>query len=310
MTEKINSQNPAGVSSKVLIPVDFSDGCELSLRLGFEIARRLDLHVTLLHASMIPNTGLLPQFPDDFTGMDNEENQLEEAELGSIIHEADQKRMNGLLKKIKDRQADGQLPMVEFNSYLSEGMPEEVIREYCEQNSPRVVVMATRSREKREEELIGSVTAEVIDNVRVPIFTVPENYSYVRVEDVVRICAFCHLDGNDYDSISSLMGMFENPALKIWLFPLPHKIDPQEADQKTIELKMQLESEFKNSDFYVVKTPEKGIKNIIDNLFRENDIQMILSPNRKRNFFVRLFRPGLAHRLLFEKDIPMLVMPV
>ncbi|MDE6339554.1 MAG: hypothetical protein K2K97_07180, partial [Muribaculaceae bacterium] len=38
--------------------------------------------------------------------------------------------------------------------------------------------------------------------------------------------------------------------------------------------------------------------------------ELIAVPNKKKNIFARFFNPGLAHRLLFSADIPMLVLPV
>ena len=39
-------------------------------------------------------------------------------------------------------------------------------------------------------------------------------------------------------------------------------------------------------------------------------IDLMVVPNRKKNVFARLFNPGIAHRVLFHFDIPMMVVPV
>ncbi len=40
------------------------------------------------------------------------------------------------------------------------------------------------------------------------------------------------------------------------------------------------------------------------------NFDLIVSPNRRRNAFSRLFNPGLAHKIIFQTDVPMLVIPV
>jgi len=45
-------------------------------------------------------------------------------------------------------------------------------------------------------------------------------------------------------------------------------------------------------------------------LQQNHNFDLVVVPNRRRNAFSRLFNPGLAHKLLFRTDIPMLVIPV
>jgi nucleotide-binding universal stress UspA family protein len=47
-----------------------------------------------------------------------------------------------------------------------------------------------------------------------------------------------------------------------------------------------------------------------DRLQLQNSFDLIVVPNKKKNLLSRVFNPGLAHRLLFHADIPMLVIPV
>ena len=39
-------------------------------------------------------------------------------------------------------------------------------------------------------------------------------------------------------------------------------------------------------------------------------IDMIAMPNKKKNVFSRMFNPGLAHKILINADIPMMVIPI
>lgn len=294
----------------MLIPVDFSSKQDIALKVGFELARRLDLSATLLHASVIPMPSLFPQFPDDYNGIDNTDNEIEEMEVASVINHEDEDKMKHLKDDIQKKIENNVLPQIQFETVVAEGMPEEVIADYCIEEKPELIVMVTRSRAKREEELVGSVTAEVIDNVRVPLFSLPEDYQYLEIKDIVNVCVICHLDGNDFMSVSELMKMFENPVLDVWLFPVADKLKLEERNLKLTELSKQLAETYSESKFHTVYPDENNLREEIVKAFGENHIQMILAPNKKRNIFARLFRPGLAHRILFEKDIPMFVMPV
>ena len=306
-----HNDSSTGDGAKVLIPVDFSPKGDLAVNVGFELARRLDKTVELIHASTIPDPGVIPQFPDDFNGMDNENAEIEEMEMSMEVHSIDVNSMQNLKKRIRDLQDSGSLPKLSFKSVIAPGMPEEVIAEYCAVTPPAVIVMATRGCEKRKEELIGSVTAEVIDHSIAPVFTVPEDYTFIGFKEIVRICAFCYFDEGDHKAIEKLMTMFGRPEVKIYLFPASDKIKGEKAETALQALKERLSSEYPNSEFSFYKNrPDLKPRDQAECLFVDEKIQMILAPNRKRNAISRFFHPGLAHRILYEIDFPMLAIPV
>lgn len=298
-------------TEKVLIPVDFSPKGYLALKVGFELARRLKKEVTLLHASVVANPTIYPQFPDDFNGIDNENSEIEEMELDEEVHRMDEKSMAELKKRITSLQKEGEIPTIKYDTVISPGMPEEVIAEYSDTTPPAVIVMATRGKDKRREELVGSVTAEVIDHCYGPVLTVPEDYSFSGFKSIVRICAFCYFDDGDFLSVSKLMNMFDNPKVSIFLFPATDKMKGKDISDGLNKLQAKLQKTYPDSEFIVDEAVAgNNLRKEAENLFTKESIQMILAPNRKRNAISRFFNPGLPHKILYEIDFPMLAIPV
>ena len=61
------------------------------------------------------------------------------------------------------------------------------------------------------------------------------------------------------------------------------------------------------------KTKRIATKSFVDNVaqfIKDESIQLIAIPNKKSSIFSRLFNPSIAHRVLFQTDTPMLVVPV
>lgn len=306
-----NTNTTTGNSGNVLIPVDFSPKSNLSIKVGFELARRLNREVTLLHASVVANPALGPEFPDDFVGMELENNEIEEMEMEQVIHSSDEKLFSDLKRAIESMQKKKELPFIKFEMVLSQGMPEEVISEFSSDHDPEVIVMACRGRQKRHLDLIGSVTAEVIDNCVATVMTVPEEYTFSGFKGIVRICALCNLDEGDFDCISKLMKMFDSPEVSIYLFPANDKIKEDKITIELDSLQNKLKSSFPKSEFIIGYTGRtSNFREEIEKLFADEEIQMILAPNRKRNVISRLFNPGLPHKILYEVDIPLLAIPV
>lgn len=306
-----NNTSSTGDSAKVLIPVDFSTKGYIALKVGFELAKRLEKSVELIHASSFPVPSIIPQFPDDFNGMNNENDEMEEMEMSMEIHSIDEHSMDRLKKTIMEMQSSSELPNINFHSVIASGMPEEVIAEYCAVTPPYVIVMATRGHEKRKEELVGSVTAEIIDHSIAPVFTVPEDYTFIGLKNIVRICVFCSFNDGDLLAIEKLMAMFGNPEIKVYLFPATDKLKEISMNIFFQNLQRKLKEEFPHSEFLIGEcTDNKNLRTQAEKLFLAEKIQMILAPNKKRNAISRLFHPGLAHKILYEIDFPMLVIPV
>ena len=311
MDLKNSSNKSAGKSPKVLIPVDFSQKGNLALLVGFELGRRLNLEVMLLHASTMANPTLIPQFPDDFYGMDTESEEIEEMELEQEVNSIDEKSMESLKKRILQLQNWEKFPNIPFDTANVPGMPEEVISEYCQLNPTPVIVMATRGLVKRKEELVGSVTAEVIDHCVAPVFTVPEEYTFTGFKNIIRICCFCYFDESGHSAIARLMEMFGNPNIKIYLFPATDKVKGKKQTEALNSLRENLIKEYPNSEFIVPEyDPDGNLRDEFTEFFKKEEIQMILAPNKKKNLISRLFNPGLPHKILYEVDFPMLAIPV
>lgn len=297
----------AGRSEKLLIPVDFSDLSILACRVGFELAIRLGIRPVVLHVYTVPyltNSGADTPFPS----LTDTENVIEETELQKDEQKIAQSESARFKTKLDAEISAGRIAKVDYDLLLEEGTPEEAILEYTKLTPPALVVMATRGKDKKDQELIGSVTAEVLDSCRVPVFTVPENYGFSNLGEIRKLAFFCNLDGRDIKSMEFFMRMFNFPEVSIMLVPASAKI-PQ-AKVKISELSQYFATIYPESDFNVASFPTKEFRTEFEEILQKFGFEMLMVPNKRSNVFARLFKPGIPHRVLFERDIPMLALPV
>lgn len=298
----------SGLGNNVLVPVDFSEYSDLSVTIGFALAERLGLNVTLLH------TFATPYFSDGFgnvpdMGIEQTE-EIEEIQAASAVEKESRLAMNRLRDRINNRIKAGELPEIHFSTFVEEGLPEEVILEYSRVTPPAVIVMATRGRSRKEEELIGSVTAEVLDSCRVPVFAVPEHYSFKSIADIRKLAFFCNMTQNDLLSVDTLMRMFGYPDVDITLVPAGNRIS-HETNGRLDVLRKYFSENYPTAGFSVGRISSgASFRSEMERLVGEKGIELLVVPNKKKNIFARLFNPGIAHKILFEKDIPILALPV
>ena len=296
---------------ELLIPVDFNEYTFCACKAGFDIAQYLQLQPVILHA--YPTPVFSPSFSlEDASnlGIENSlEEELNEVEVSKDFQRQGKKRMKELISKLHEEQKKGKLPDLNFKAVLEDGVAEDVIKEYCRVSPPALVVMVTRGKDKKGAQLIGSVTAEVLDDCRVPVLSIPENCNFTLVEHIKEVTYLCNLDQHDLICMDTFMRMFEYPEVTITLIPVCDK-QTKDLKEKLLNLKDYFSKSYPTAHFISVVLPPKSFMQDFNNYESQRGTNLIVVPNRKKNAFMRLFNPGIAHRLLFERDLPLIAIPI
>lgn len=292
-----------GVRNKVLIPVDFSPYSYVACAVGFAFA-------ALIHAeAVLLNVYSSPYFDGNLADSEGFSMDLADTQMRKDLCDASRMEMGRLARRIRKEIIAGTLPAVKFSTVSLEGVPEDAILEYTRTKPPMLIVMATRGTTKKASEMIGSVTAEVIDSVRIPLFTVPENFAFSSLENMREIAFFCNVDQQDILAMDLFLRLFPASQLKIWLVPVSDR-----AGSKLRSRMDELEKYF--SEHYPAHTFENKIfrkadfRGEFEKLVTDTPVDMLVVPDKKKNVFMRLFNPSIAHKIIFERDIPMMVLPV
>lgn len=290
----------------ILVPVDFSDYSMKATVMAFDVAYRHKARIMLLHSFINPALSKRVQLTDSFSF-----ELAESQEVGNALMRAARITMDLFETQLRQRIKDGEIPPVKFSNLITEGVPEDVINETAKTLSPILIVMGTRGADRKEEELIGSVTAEVLDSCRFPVFSIPENITLERISDISHLLFFSNLEQEDLLALEAIHRLFVHTPLEITIVHVPGKKELSSNDRKAIKSLVEYcrnhyPSFTFNSDEIALGTLGDDYRRIA----REHKVNLVALPNKKRNVFFRFFNPSLAHKLLLHADIPMLVIPV
>lgn len=296
-----------GVGRSLLIPVDFSAASNIAVKVGCFLASKFNVEPVVLHSYV----------PPQFSPANIYDDQLDPTEMPDLadvgedlmIHNAEASRLSKFKRQIEASQKVGDVVDIKFSTSLLEGIPEQVIIDYCRSNNPILVVMATRGKDKKESDLVGSVTAEVIDSCRVPVLAIPDNYLPVGAENIRRVAMLCCFTTLDFVAVRGLMRTFDYPATDIYLMPADGSSSPG-VQRKLENLRKYFGDVYPTASFHVSTLDTKHFDDSMSHLLDQHHIQLIIVPNKKSNALSRFFHPTLAHKILFERDIPLLVLPV
>ena len=283
----------------VLLPVDFG---KYSLKLGMEYARRTRGKVLLLHCyTNERHTMSLPFGSDRY---DSPEDDVK------AIKRTARQQMDEFVQVLFEMIAAGQLPKVKIETKVKEGIPEEQILHYAQKYDVSLIVMGTSGTNRRRQNLIGSVAGEVMDACKFPIFTVPIGMPDIGLADITRVAFFSNLIQQDMISLDRFARMFNMRGVEVTIIPVVDKKDRRLVDQSLQQLVQYCREHYPECTFKTKRIATKTFVDSFGQYAKDEGIQLIAVPNKKSSIFSRLFNPSIAHRVLFQTDTPMLVVPV
>lgn len=288
---------------KVLIPIDFSDYSLKACQFGFSFAHAIQGEVVLLHAYFSPiYSPTIPYGTDSYIFVNEEEKQSVKTMLENVRVDLDK-----LVANIKKKIEIGEYPTVKFSCVLRDGIPEEEILRYAKKHKPVITVMGSRGNSKKELDLIGSVTAEVIDRSLGFVYVVPE-YAVLKTFKEIRNVAFLtNFDQRDLLAFDKLFDPFkESHRFTVSFIHLSEGNDDWNK-VKLAGIKDYFQRKYPTINFLYNLIAEDSMLNNLDGYVKKENIDVICIANYKRNIIARLFNPSIARRMIFHTNTPVLV---
>jgi nucleotide-binding universal stress UspA family protein len=295
-----NNEEPE--SRKILIPVDFSEYSMKACEIGFSFAKEMKAEVVLLHVYFspiyipgIPYTGDAFSLPSD--SKDSARSLLE------TVHN----ELNRLSDTISGKIKSGDLPEVKYTCKLREGIPEEEILRYAKSHNPLMIVMGTRGANQKDIELIGSVTAEVIERSSTFVYAIPEQSPLKTFADIHKIAFVTNFDQRDLIAFDKLMKAFQPYGID---FSFLHLTGDKNAwnEIKLAGIKEYFHKLYPQLHIEYEVIEEDHLLSHLDDYLKQKRVDMLCLTNYKRNVFARLFNPGIAQRMIFHANTPIMVM--
>ena len=206
-------------SNKILIPVDFSNYSMKACEFAFNLAKTENAEVILLHVYFTPIYASSLPYGDVFNY------QIGDEESVKTIIQKVHSDLNALSEKIKEKVTSGDFPNIKYSCILREGIPEEEILRYAKEQRPMVIIMGTRGKNQKDIDLIGSVTAEVIDRSRTAVLAIPENTPFKQFSEVKRIAFITNFDQRDLIAFEAFFNTWKSFHFSVSLIHLTDSKD-------------------------------------------------------------------------------------
>lgn len=284
----------------VLIPVDFSDYSYKACKLGLGVAEHLNAKILLIHTYFSPLINTLP-FSETFSYDINVDKTIQE------IHQNAEDSMKLLVKSLKKEMANGTVPNIQLKQIIREGVPEEEILSYSKNYPPLVIVMGTRGLSKKNNDLIGSVTAEVIERAKVPVLAIPEESPHNSLQLLKNLAYVTSFDSKDFDAIHRLMNIIDKLKIVVHCIHVGHKGENLWDEVRLKGMRDFLQEKYVQNKIQCDFVEGDDMLLEMEKYVQDNKIDIIALNTHRRTIFARLFNPGIARKMLFHTKTPLLV---
>lgn len=288
---------------RILVPVDFSDYSLKACRIAFNMARELNAKVKILHVYFNPYFPTALPMAEAFAYQGKDEKEFQN--VIEKVKENVQKLCNTIDQKI----AAGDFPPINYSYVLREGLPEEEIVAFAKEYKPALIIMGTRGKDQKDADLIGSVTAEVIEMSHIPLVAIPENTPFTDMKQVKRIAFLTNFSQRDLISFDVLVKLIEPfPNIKISLTHIAVKKSDKWDEIKLAGIKAYFSKQYPNLqlDYKLIDTTD--MLSSLDDYIKSEKIEILSLTTSKRNIFARMFSPSISRKMLFHSDTPLLVL--
>ncbi len=291
----ITLEPPLVTTDEVLLPVDFSEYTWKACEFAFDYCYKYGGKIVFLHSYLIP------QVP--YVSPETDASYLNSADYISTqqrIEEAE-KQVSEFKSQVEGAIRDCNMKPVDYRFVLREGVAEDEIRLWSKKHKPQLIVMGTRGCDEKENDLLGSVTAEVVDVSTTPVLAIPKYGSFIKIDQMDKLAFLTDFDERDLYSYDNLMHLDGFNEKQIVFFVLKEK-NNLEGESVTMKLKERYPDV--KIDFKILD--EEELLNDINSLITELSVDVLVVPTHKRNIFSRLFNPSIAQKIVFHSDTPIL----
>ena len=265
----------------IIIPFDMSETAFKAVRVGFTLAHKIGKEIVFLHV------------------LKESQSEFDPEKIKTTIE-----KLNPVPNKVS------------YRIVVKKGVPETKIAQYAEKQQAFLIIMCTRTNEKKIQDLIGSVTSEVMRITERPVLAIPESFSSDDVTTLNKIAYASSLKSmHDLEHIDLLSTIFpiDNKSLNII-----HSVKENEnitTDGQYVNTLVEAYPSVNISSKALVYDDQSSASTAISEYITNSDVELIVIKKHHRRAFLPLISTQFALKVLFrsereEKNIPIIQLPV
>ncbi|MDP2335108.1 MAG: universal stress protein [Bacteroidota bacterium] len=284
----------------VLIPIDFSAYSLKAAIIGFDIAEKLGSKMVLYHSSPRPEFLTIPY--SDVIVYDSAiflNYELTEKVTNQKFEEFLNK-LTGLIDNTRWKKARPEY-------IVKVGEADDDILSYIQAHPPKMIVMGIRGEDAQAGDLIGTTTAGVIFNAKVPVLAIPEKTPDNWLQNFKTVVYATNFEAHDFIALDKLLKLVKPFECKVICLHV-NQGNNGELDEAMLEgMREALCEKYPYAAFDCRLVHSNKLTEAIDGFIQENQIDVLALTTHRRNLLTRFFNPSISRKLVLHTQTPILV---
>lgn len=278
----------------ILFPTDFSDDSVKSFEFALNLAKKLNHSITLIHVYPLPMT---------FPSMDEGRMSDMSENLMQITETAMEERLKLFKDTLRDRYSNNYPEMISVAGMLKMGFVGEEVAHAAEETGASYVVIGVKGSKGLKRFLGGNDVSSIVRKCKVPVITVPENYSFQPIRNFAYATDLTFNDNAIISKILELAANFEDAHIKCF-----HVHDSNLDVENSIidDFIQQYKSEANRRIISFELIDNVNIIDGIDYFIQSRDIDLLVVLKQKK-YWLEVFESSMTKKLVFHEKVPMLI---
>lgn len=175
------------------------------------------------------------------------------------------------------------------------------VEDLCKSEQIDLVVMGITGGSRVEEVLIGSNTISVAKHVTVPVFIIPRNAQYKKINNILLACDFKKVV--DTMPVNAIRALVENTQSKLHILNVSESATRPDEDFESLLL----DTLFQGCDPEYHFLHDTHFTEAINHFADTHAIDLIITIPKKHGLFEGLFRKSHTRSLAFHTHLPLMV---
>lgn len=271
----------------IIVPLDFSKNSEKACIYAYQIANKFNAEIILLHAIFIP-----PSSPDSPAYILQEETE--------VLRNANSEKL-----KIQAENYKNLFPSVKSHTQISISTVTHACKKAAKKFNNSLIIMGTQGASGIKKVLVGSNTADVAENSHVPVLAVPES---ANTNLPLRIMFLSDYFDQDITVAEEVIDFAKKFDAIVYFVHIAKGEDFEKEILEIFEKKIREKNNYQGLHFDLAFGT--NVLEGIESYAKSNNIDLLVSVKRKRNFIQKFFSKSITKEMLFHTKIPVLSIPM
>ncbi|MFM9950574.1 MAG: universal stress protein [Saprospiraceae bacterium] len=271
---------------KILLPTDFSKLSIIPVYYAAKLARKIKAEIILFHAVYVE---AMPRASTSFKS----------GQLMTAMSENALADLEELAIKLKEDVGDD----LKVSWHIEVGLPmKEALETFAAADKIDLIIMGTKGASGLKKVLMGSNTAAVISNSKIPIIAVPEFAYFNNIHKIVYASDLQDVE-NEIEALLPFARLFDASIHLLHIAP-PGSESPVSA---TVLEKALIDNyQYPNITVHILESD--NVVEAIDAFIAANGANILAMFTHKPTFFEKLFGQSVTREMAFHSNVALLTM--